>query len=518
MKAYKLTGLDPRYLVAHAAWESGWGTSNFAKNRNNFFGIGAFNSDPNKALKFSKDEGFIDGAQWINHNFTARGQNTLQSMIYEDSGTHRYAVYDDGSPNEGWINGITSIMAGSNSITSGSINKNAKWDGKTPTKDYKSTGSTSKNGGSVSEVGATDSADAQEDSESNSIFNMFSELGTALTSDFNKLFGFDDTSTSSTSSTDSDDSSSSSSSSGGDKVNGFTYYSQKESPWATHKYNLSPGNYQAPNRDVSIARRGCGPTSAAMVIRELTGNKDVNPATIADFSTATGSSVDAGTAWDFFGRAATKYGLNMTALGQTGTRDYLTKATKKKPIIISGTGGPNGTKGGPFYGGHFVVGVQGSKDSITINDPVGRTQSRTYKMNEIAPYVRAGWTFDRGGGNGDDSESTTKTSPNIQLPHSEIAGNGPSESTGSKVYEKLLLSIIDVLMKISDNSSYLSKIVDLLSEKLGVEVPEETKKSIRSNASGSKQQIVNLLRQSASENNNNDNGYLLNLLDNLAKQ
>lgn len=520
IKAYKATGLDPRYLVAHAAWESGWGTSNFAKNRNNFFGIGAFNSDPNKALKFSKDEGFIDGAKWINHNFTARGQNTLQSMIYEDTGTHRYAVYDDGSPNEGWINGISSIMAGSNTITSGSINKNAKWDGKTPTKDYTSTGSTAKNGSNLSDVDSTNEASSEEDSESNSIFNMFSDLSTALTSDFNKLFGFDDTT--STSSTDSDDDSSSSSSSSGsssaDKVNGFTYFSQKESPWATHKYNLSPGNYQAPNRDVSLARRGCGPTSAAMVIRELTGNKNVNPATIADYSTSVGSSVDAGTAWDFFGKAATKYGLNMTALGQTATKDYLTKATKKKPIIISGTGGPNGTKGGPFYGGHFVVGVQGSKDSITINDPVGRTQSKTYKMKDIAPYVKAGWTFDRGGGNGDPTP-TTRTTPNIQLPHSEIAGNGPSDSTSSSSnsYEKLLISIIEVLMKISDNSSYLSKIVDILSEKLGVEVPEETKKSIRNNSSSSKQQIVNLLRQSANEGNN-DNEYLLNLLDNLAKQ
>ena len=36
--AAKETGLDPRYIAAHAALESGWGNSNFARNRNNYFG------------------------------------------------------------------------------------------------------------------------------------------------------------------------------------------------------------------------------------------------------------------------------------------------------------------------------------------------------------------------------------------------------------------------------------------------------------------------------------------------
>lgn len=525
IKAHKETGLDPRYLVAHAAWESAWGTSNYAKNRNNFFGIGAFNSNPDKALTFSKEEGFIDGAKWINHNFIKEGQNTLDSMINEPTGTHRYAVYDDGSPNEGWVQGISSIMSGSNTIKSGSINKNAKWSGNWPTKDYLTSGSSAKDGSNNTSVDSGDSNSGEDNKKNNTIFNMFSELGTALSNDFNRLFGFEPETT------DSEDNNNNTSSkkkkkskkkdNSATKYNDFVYYSQNEAPWATHDYNISPGKPGAyPGRDVSIKTRGCGPTSAAMVIRELTGDSEVNPATMADLSTSTGSSVNAGTAWDFFARAGTKHGLNVMQYSKSSTVDKLSNVTPENPMIISGEGGINGSRA-PFYGGHFVVGVKGSKDNIIINDPVGRNTSKSYKIKDIAPLVLQGWSFDKGG-NGEDKQLKEKPDPKpqkIALPEQKIpAGNGPRESTSSKIYEKLLLSIIDVLMKISDNSSYLSKIVDILSEKLGVIIPEETKKSIRNNTSGSKQQIVNLLRQSASENNNNDNEYLLNLLDNLAKQ
>lgn len=519
MKAYKATGLDPRYLVAHAAWESAWGTSSFAKNRNNFFGIGAFNSDPNKALTFSKEEGFIDGAKWINHNFAKEGQNTLYSMTYEPTGQHRYAVYDDGSPNEGWVKGISSIMAGSNTITSGSVNKNSRWSGKWPSKDYLSSGSSAKNGSNNTNVNANDSTSGEDSKENVSILNMFSDLGSALSTDFNRIFGIK-TSDSTDSTTSSTAATTSSNDTSANKLNNFVYYSQKEEPWASQNYNLSPGNYQAPGRNVSIARRGCGPTSAAMVIRQLTGDASVTPASMANLSTSTGSSVDAGTAWDFFSKAGSKYGLNVTQLGKSSTIDYLPKATPNTPIIISGTGGVNGSRA-PFYGGHFVVGVKGDKDNIIINDPVGKSTSTSYKISQLKPLIAQGWAFNRGGGNGDDSEQTSKTTlplpkaPKTTLPDIIPAGNGDTRS--SKSYDNILLSIVKILMTISDNSRYLSKIVDILTEKLGVQVPEETKQSLKNNSSNSKGQIVNLIKQSAKESNP-DNEYLLGLLDSLAKQ
>lgn len=68
MEAQKQSGLDARYILAHAALESAWGRSSIAKRYNNYFGIGAFDNDPNNAKNFSNSglaSGIINGAKWI---------------------------------------------------------------------------------------------------------------------------------------------------------------------------------------------------------------------------------------------------------------------------------------------------------------------------------------------------------------------------------------------------------------------------------------------------------------------
>lgn len=52
-------------LVAQAALESARGTSNFARNRNNFFGMCAYDSDPNQACHYASIE---DGIRAYIHN------------------------------------------------------------------------------------------------------------------------------------------------------------------------------------------------------------------------------------------------------------------------------------------------------------------------------------------------------------------------------------------------------------------------------------------------------------------
>lgn len=101
--------LDPRYLIAHAALETGWGVSRICKDKNNYFGIGAYNHDPyNKAKTFnSAESGIIAGAVWISNNYTKQGQNTLNKMIY---GEKKYAIEDDGSPAQSWIDKMISMI------------------------------------------------------------------------------------------------------------------------------------------------------------------------------------------------------------------------------------------------------------------------------------------------------------------------------------------------------------------------------------------------------------------------
>ncbi len=127
LKAGQQYGLDPRYLIAHAAEETGWGTSAIAKKKNNFFGIGAFDNSPmESAFTFNEgggsaaEKGIMGGAKWIAENYYGKGRTTLDKM--HQAG---YATNSD------WASNIASIMKnapnGSGSINA-TINVNVKGD------------------------------------------------------------------------------------------------------------------------------------------------------------------------------------------------------------------------------------------------------------------------------------------------------------------------------------------------------------------------------------------------------
>lgn len=106
IKASKETGLNPVYIFAHAAIESGFGNSTIANDRHNYFGINAVDSDPDKAhnMGSSMEEGIINGAKWIKSTYYDKGYTTLNAM--KNGG---YAT----DPN--WIAKITAVA--NNSIT-----------------------------------------------------------------------------------------------------------------------------------------------------------------------------------------------------------------------------------------------------------------------------------------------------------------------------------------------------------------------------------------------------------------
>lgn len=99
--AAQQTGLNPIYLLAHAALESGWGNSELATGRHNYYGINAVDSNPNAAYAMGDDidEGIIAGANWIKQNYYDCGCTTLTSM--KDSG---YASSDE------WESNIATIV------------------------------------------------------------------------------------------------------------------------------------------------------------------------------------------------------------------------------------------------------------------------------------------------------------------------------------------------------------------------------------------------------------------------
>ncbi len=138
MKAAQESGLDPRYLVAHAAHETGWGTSNIAKKKSNFYGIGAFDATPYaSAYGYNNtDAGIVEGAKWIAKNYTDKGQDTLGKMR-NNGGKHEYAT------DPLWDDKIAGIMAGA-PVGSGGAKKTA-WTNQTSS--VMSTAATSSAGG-----------------------------------------------------------------------------------------------------------------------------------------------------------------------------------------------------------------------------------------------------------------------------------------------------------------------------------------------------------------------------------
>ena len=114
LQAGQESGLDPRYLVAHSAVETGWGTSNLSlkgdKEKGNWFGIGAYDDNPDNGYNYGL--GLVGGAKWIAENYYKNGQKNLHDMV-NDSGGHNYAT----DPN--WASQIASIMGGSDKYTTG---------------------------------------------------------------------------------------------------------------------------------------------------------------------------------------------------------------------------------------------------------------------------------------------------------------------------------------------------------------------------------------------------------------
>ena len=78
-EAEKRYGVNALYLMAHSALESAWGRSQIANDKNNFFGIAAYDTSPyDSAKKFDDvDKGILGATKWIRENYIDRGRDHL---------------------------------------------------------------------------------------------------------------------------------------------------------------------------------------------------------------------------------------------------------------------------------------------------------------------------------------------------------------------------------------------------------------------------------------------------------
>ena len=112
-EAEKRYGVNALYLMAHSALGSAWGRSQIANDKNNFFGIAAYDTSPyDSAKKFDDvDKGILGAAKWIRENYIDRGRDHLGNKA---TGMNvRYAS------NPYWGEKIASIMMNINSRLGG---------------------------------------------------------------------------------------------------------------------------------------------------------------------------------------------------------------------------------------------------------------------------------------------------------------------------------------------------------------------------------------------------------------
>lgn len=103
-EASKKYSVNEIYLIAHAIVETGHGNSNFASGSSgvyNFFGIAAYDSNPNAAITYARNHGWttkqkaiVGGAEFVRNGYINAGQQTLYRMRWNPQApaTHQYAT------------------------------------------------------------------------------------------------------------------------------------------------------------------------------------------------------------------------------------------------------------------------------------------------------------------------------------------------------------------------------------------------------------------------------------------
>lgn len=90
-------GIPWETVVAQGILESAAGTSNFAVNRNNFFGIGAFDSNPNNAFSYATpEEGWRGYYENIRKTSTYRNHGVFREPNITDPYAYTQAIKDAG--------------------------------------------------------------------------------------------------------------------------------------------------------------------------------------------------------------------------------------------------------------------------------------------------------------------------------------------------------------------------------------------------------------------------------------
>ena len=116
---------------------------------------------------------------------------------------------------------------------------------------------------------------------------------------------------------------------------------------------------------------GCGPTSIAMTISQLTG-EEITPDTIA----ALGKKELPGySTYNLFPEIAKKFGMNYE--DTENEADIIRNLKEGTPVLLSGRG--NGIDSPYTKDGHIVVANNIQGDNVFVSDPRGKNYSKSFQ-------------------------------------------------------------------------------------------------------------------------------------------
>ena len=160
----------------------------------------------------------------------------------------------------------------------------------------------------------------------------------------------------------------------------FVDYDQTDSRWGNNTF-AGTGN--------KFAYTGCGPTSAAMILRYLTGDSSITPDVLGEFASSHGYTCTGGTTGAMFAPAAAQYGVNVT----TQSSSDIAQNLKDGNLVIVATN---------QYGGHFITikGITEDGNYIVSDpyEPAGGTSldgvQTPEKINSILQTTNV-WVFEK---------------------------------------------------------------------------------------------------------------------------
>lgn len=304
-------GIPWETVIAQGILESGAGTSRLAREKHNYFGIGAYDHCPFEcALSYASElEGWQGYYENIRKTSTYRNHGVFQGNTITDPFAYLVAIKAAGyATDPNYIEKVSRII-----LMIQDLAVQNEWL------------SSEELAQQYPEMIANATANA---SGSNAVaVDLTSEVGACIYPSIDGLSDYDGS--------------------------GFPYYNQFDSQWASIPWGGGTGACGNGFHVNTIGASGCGPSSFAMMATALTGKK-ITPDMTAKIAGEQGCHVTSGSDWKITQVLAKEYGLQYKDLAASGSGDAIQKITTALKdgwmIHTSGKGSSPFTSGGHYIG------------------------------------------------------------------------------------------------------------------------------------------------------------------------